>query len=142
MDAQGVNLKAKEHAAVVADASVVPCIGSDNPSSDEKVVERVRALGVIIDVRGRAQICVVGKGPKVGGDEGAGDGAGVHFTENYPWRFEEADGRVDGQQLTGWAQCQRKRIVHREPVSCPVPFVARELGELLGAVRGSGHGLK
>ncbi len=69
-------------------------------------------LGIIVDIRGHAQVGVVGKGPKVGGDEGAGDGAGIHLAKNHPCRFDEAIGRVDGQELAGWARRQRKRVIH------------------------------
>ncbi len=51
---------------------------------------------------------------------------------------------MDGQQLAGWTQGERECVVHRKPVSYPVPCVAREFefGELLGAIRGSEHGFE
>jgi hypothetical protein len=45
----------------------------------KEILEGVRALRVVIDVCGRAQVSVTGWGPKLGGDEGTGDCAGVHL---------------------------------------------------------------
>ncbi len=47
----------------------------------KKVFEGVGALGVVVHVRGRAEVSVVGQCLELGGDEGACDGAGIHLSK-------------------------------------------------------------
>ena len=54
-------------------------------------------MRVVIDVRSRAKVSVVGKGAEDGGGSGAGDGPGVYLPEYHASGFEETDRGVDGQ---------------------------------------------
>ena len=105
-----------------------------SPSS-KKVFEGVGALSVVVHVRGRAEVSVVGQCPELGGDEGACNGAGIHLTKYHACRFQQSKRRVYREELTGGAWGERTGVVHGKPVSRPVPFVPGELGELFGTVR-------
>jgi hypothetical protein len=52
-------------------------------------------LGIVIDVGSGAEVSVVREGPELGGDEGAGHGASVHFPEHHACRFQKAERCVD-----------------------------------------------
>ncbi len=108
----------------------------------KKVFEGVGALGIVVHVRGRAEVSVVGQCPELGGDEGACDGASIHLSQYHACRLQQSKRRGDRQELTGGARSERKGVVHGEPVSRPVPFVPGELRELFGAVRCGGDGFE
>jgi hypothetical protein len=108
----------------------------------KKVCEGVGALGVVVHVRGRAEVSVVGQCPELGGDERACDGTGIHLSKYHPCRLQQSKRRVNRQELMGGARGERKGVVHVEPVSRPIPFVTGELSELFGAVRCGGDGFE
>ncbi len=98
----------------------------------------MRALRVVIDVGGSAEVSVVGEGPENSGCGGAGNGARVHLAKHHPCRLDETERGVDGEEFAGGAGGQRVSVIHTETVSIPIIGIPGQLGELVSAV-GSGR---
>ena len=94
--------------------------------ANEEIFKSVGALGVIVDISRSAEVGVVWEGPKLGGNERAGNGAGIHLPKHHSGRFQEAERRVDREKLARGTGRQGEGVVHREPVSAPITLVARQ----------------
>ena len=115
-----VYLKTKKHTARVADRRFggiqLPMFffaqGQIVRPAGEEIFKLVRALGIIVLVSGGAEVSVLGESPELGGNEGAGNGAGIHFPKYHSCRFQEAERRVDSQELPSRTGRQRESVIH------------------------------